>query len=182
MSAEPHEPADAELVDLVLHGQHEAFGILYDRYARLARAIAGDAGGDWSTVQDLTQETFLRAFRSLPTLRDKSRFGPWLAGIARQVVLERRRSRPFALLPQELAHAEAPPGVDAADEIAVLLRQVARLPEEQREAVRHYFLSQRNADETARAMGRSRSGVYALLKQACLTLAEWMGASAEDKR
>ena len=80
-----NEPTDAELVASVLSGDREAFGRLYDRYARLVRAVVYDVASDWSTVQDLTQECFLRAYQNLARLRQPDRFGHWLVGIARQV-------------------------------------------------------------------------------------------------
>ena len=58
-----NEPTDADLVASVLAGDREAFGGLYDRYARLVRAVVYGVARDWPTVQDLTQECFLRAYR-----------------------------------------------------------------------------------------------------------------------
>jgi RNA polymerase sigma-70 factor (ECF subfamily) len=45
---------DAKLVARTLAGDREAFGRLYDRYARLVRAVALDATRDPAAVQDLT--------------------------------------------------------------------------------------------------------------------------------
>ena len=42
-----NEPTDADLVARVLSGDREAFGQLYDRYARLVRAVVYDVAGDW---------------------------------------------------------------------------------------------------------------------------------------
>jgi len=165
--------ADAELVARTLAGDREAFGRLYDRYARLVRAVASDAGTD--AVPDLTQETFLRAFRRLATLRDPDRFGPWLVGVARQVVREHRRRRRPDPLGDRDPPGRADDSADDADEIDHLLRLVGRLPEPERLAVQFFFLSERDADETARLLERSRSGTYALLKRACARLARWLG-------
>ena len=85
-------PSDAELVRQALAGDREAFGQLYDRHARQVRAVVAAVSGDWSDVEDMTQECFLRAYRKLATLRDPERVGPWLAGFARQVARERRRT------------------------------------------------------------------------------------------
>ncbi len=164
--------SDAELVRRVRQGERDAFGPLYDRYARLVRVIASDGGADESAVQDRMQETFMRAYRKLDTLLDADRFGPWLAAIARQVGLESRRNRTYMPLPDDVPAADsACNAIEAADEIATLRRRIAGLPENEREAVRLFFLCERNADETARLLGFSRSGVYALLKRACRTLA-----------
>ena len=87
-----NESTDADLVARVLSGDREAFGSLYDRYARLVRTVVFDVAKDWSTVQDLTQDCFLRAYQNLGRLRQPDRFGHWLVGIARQVARERRRT------------------------------------------------------------------------------------------
>jgi RNA polymerase sigma-70 factor (ECF subfamily) len=172
---------DADLVAQTLAGEREAFGQLYDRYARLVRAVAFGAGRDLATVQDLTQETFLRAFRQLATLRQRDRFGAWVVGIARQVVREQRRCR----RPEPLSDllAEAPDNTTApaeADEVEHVLHLVRRLPEQERLAVQLFYLTERDANETARLLNRSRSGTYALLKKACARLARWLGVPAPD--
>ena len=67
---QPTEPTDAELVAQTLAGNREAFGDLYDRYARLVRSVVCGVTWDWPMVQDLTQESFLRAYRKLGSLRE----------------------------------------------------------------------------------------------------------------
>ena len=53
--------SDANLVEAVLSGDRSAYTDLYDRYARLVRAICYDATWDLNHSQDLSQEVFLRA-------------------------------------------------------------------------------------------------------------------------
>jgi RNA polymerase sigma-70 factor (ECF subfamily) len=176
------ERADDDLVSRTLAGDRGAFAELYDRYARLVRAVAFGAARDPATVQDVTQECFLRAFRQLRSLRERARFRFWLVGIARQVVREHRRRRsPEALgeyvpSPEEVAVRSA-----EADEFAHVLRLVGRLPEPERLAVHFFFLGERDANETARLLNRSRSGTYDLLKRACARLARWLGVPEEQQ-
>jgi RNA polymerase sigma-70 factor (ECF subfamily) len=174
------EPAESDvvLVARTLAGDRQAFGRLYDRYARPVRAVCLGAGFD--AVADLTQESFLRAFRHLSSLREPNRFGPWVVGIARQVVREhrrRRRSESPAVDPSVDDPAVA--AVDEADEIRHVLGLLARLPEAERLAVQFCLLSGRDADEAARLLGRSRSGTYAVLKRACGRLARWLNVPTE---
>ncbi|AWM35943.1 RNA polymerase sigma factor SigM [Gemmata obscuriglobus] len=169
-------PTDGELVRRTAAGDCDAFARLYDRYARLVRTVAGDAGP--SLAEDITHDVFLRAYRSIATLRDAERFAPWLVGIARRVVQEtRRRNRTREPLPDDLADGRAAEhDIDGADEAAYMLALVARLPEEERRAIQFFFLNGRDGNETARLLGRSRSGTYALITRAVGTLARWMGA------
>src|SRR5262245_48169265 len=94
------DPTDAELVRRTLAGDREAFAQLYDRHARLVRAVAADAGPGRS--DDAVQETFLRAYRGLADLRSPDAFAGWLVGIARKVVRETHRRPGAAPLPADL--------------------------------------------------------------------------------
>jgi hypothetical protein len=46
MNATAHQPDDGQLVTCALGGETEAFALLFDRYARLGRAVVWDAGFD----------------------------------------------------------------------------------------------------------------------------------------
>jgi len=165
------QPTNDDLVRRAITGDAPAFGTLYDRTVRLVRAVAADAGPD--AADDVTHDTFLRAYRTLSSLRDPARFAPWLVGIARLVVLERRRARHFDPLPDQTP-AQAVTDADALDDTRELLRLVAKLPEEERLAVRFFYLNERSIEETARLLGRSRSGTYAVLRRAKARLAQWL--------
>ncbi|QJW94758.1 RNA polymerase sigma factor [Frigoriglobus tundricola] len=169
-------PTDAELVRRTVAGDRDAFARLYDRYAGLVRTVAGDAGP--GRAEDISHDVFLRAYRAIATLRTPDRFAPWLIGIARRVVQEARRRSPREPLPSDLTDGQPPAGhdIDQADEVAYMLALVGRLPEEERRAIQFFFLNGRDGSETARLLGRSRSGTYALIGRAVGTLARWMGA------
>jgi RNA polymerase sigma-70 factor, ECF subfamily len=175
------DPTDAELVRGALSGDREAFGQLYDRHARRVRVVAADAGP--ARLEDVVQEAFLRAYRNLAALRRPDCFAFWLVGIARKVVKETRRKPAGEPLPAVVPDARPGPNTEAdnADEAAHLRALVARLPEEQRQAVQFFFLSRRDVSEVAQLLGRSRSGTYALLRKAVNTLARWMGAGVSPR-
>jgi RNA polymerase sigma-70 factor (ECF subfamily) len=174
----PSEPAtDAELVDRSKVGDHSAFGCLYDRHARMVRAVvAGSARGP-SDVDDLSQEAFLRAFRNLSELKNADGFRTWLFGIAKNVARERRRSlsrdrhETAREIDLENCQAELPQSGRLSEETQLTLRELNSLPEDESLALRLFFLEERNAHQTAEALGLSRSGVYAILKRATKKLA-----------
>ena len=73
---------DRKLVRRCLGGQPDAFGALFDRHApRVYRFLQRLTGND-ATAQDLAQETFLAAYRSLGEWRGDGALGTWLCGIA----------------------------------------------------------------------------------------------------
>jgi RNA polymerase sigma-70 factor (ECF subfamily) len=177
MDVERGPLSDGDLVVRTLAGERELFGQLYNRYARMVRAVTYGASSDLSTVHDLTQEVFLRAFRQLATLRDQDSFGRWIVGIARQVLREHYRKRPWRFLGNgdEPAVNGTNRPVDDSDEIEHVHRLLGRLPEQERLAVQLFFLNERDVNETGRLLNLSRSGTYALLQRACAKLARWMG-------
>ena len=84
---------DAQLVARVRLGDVEAFGQLAERYERSLLAIALAKVRDVHEAEDVVQATLLVAFRRLGTLREESKFGPWLMQIARSQVVEAVRAR-----------------------------------------------------------------------------------------
>lgn len=171
-----HAKTDAELVADTLAGDREAFGGLYDRHARTVRAVVAAISGDWSAVEDMTQECFLRAYRKLDTLRDGDRIGAWLSGFARQVARERRRTlhrdrHEFGSSADDLAVTNsAPPPFDH-DQIEQVMQRLALLPEDERLAIHAYFFSDQNATAVAAQLEISRSSYYSLLQRALARLA-----------
>jgi RNA polymerase sigma-70 factor (ECF subfamily) len=87
------QDSDAALVKASQQGDTEAFGDLYRRYARMVHGVLL-ARVRPAEVEDLVQDVFLRALPRLGDLRDASRFGAWLAAIARNIATDYyRRSR-----------------------------------------------------------------------------------------
>ncbi len=74
---------DADLVALTIEGDGQAFEQLIRRYLQSVRGIVWSIVGETETTQDICQEVFLVAYRSLSTLVDRDRFSSWLCSIAR---------------------------------------------------------------------------------------------------
>jgi RNA polymerase sigma-70 factor (ECF subfamily) len=173
---------DAPLVRESLRGNLGAFGTLYDRYARLIRAVCYDATGDLHHAEDLCQDVFLRAYRNLPALKEPNKFPGWLVGIARLVCKEWRRHRSrdphqFNDKPPD-READLPEQSDQ-EELDRVLAMVSRLPEPQRLAVHLFYLQERPVEEARTVLGLSRSGFYRLLNQARNRLSRWLHCNRE---
>lgn len=76
--------SDGDLVQQVLGGEIDSFGILVSRYERLARAVALRYVGNLDTADDVVQDAFFAAYQSLRSLRSAELFGVWLQGIVRR--------------------------------------------------------------------------------------------------
>ncbi len=162
--------SDAELVKKVLDGDQRAFGLLYDRYARLVRVICYDCTGDVTQAQDLGQEVFLRAYNKLDGLLERDSFGPWLVAMARNVCREFRRSKfrdKHILMgfdvPEQTTEYETESKHDISEE---LHRAMMQLSEDQRLALHTYYLQGNDPKKAQEILGLSRSSFYRLLEKA----------------
>ncbi|ATD67862.1 MULTISPECIES: RNA polymerase sigma factor RpoE [Luteimonas] len=73
---------DEELVKRVQGGDVAAFDLLVRKYQHRIAALIGRYISDWGEVQDVAQETFIRAYRAMANFRGDSQFYTWLHRIA----------------------------------------------------------------------------------------------------
>lgn len=79
---EPVVDVDAALVERVQRGDQKAFEMLVVKYQRRIERLIARMVRDVDLVEDIAQETFIRAYRALPTFRGESAFYTWLYRIA----------------------------------------------------------------------------------------------------
>ncbi len=84
---------DAQAVAQTLAGKTAAFDRLIEKYQRRAVAVSYRLLGNIEDAMDVSQEAFLRAFRSLASLQEPGRFGAWLMRIVSNLSLNFRRGR-----------------------------------------------------------------------------------------
>ena len=91
--------SSADLVTRVCQGDSDAFRLIFERYSRPVISFIFDMVNDRGLAEELTQETFVRAYRAIRTMRKDTKLSTWLFGIARNVRacgstfnLDRRRS------------------------------------------------------------------------------------------
>jgi RNA polymerase sigma-70 factor (ECF subfamily) len=101
---------DTSTIDLVARarcGDGAAFHALYDRHARAVATVVASRLGDPDDRADAVQETFIKAWQKLDTLRDAAQFVPWLYAIARNSATSigrRRGRRAETELDERIAH------------------------------------------------------------------------------
>src|ERR1043166_8784126 len=82
-----------DLVTRVCQGDQEAFRLIFDRYSRPIIGFIYDMVSDRELAEELTQETFVRAFRAIHGMKPETKLSTWLFGIARNVAREALRAR-----------------------------------------------------------------------------------------
>jgi RNA polymerase sigma-70 factor, ECF subfamily len=164
-------------------GDTAAFGQLFDRYHEVVFRFVLFRLGDRTAAEDLTQETFVRAFRRISSVSYQGRdIGAWFVTIARNLVLDHVKSSRYRLesstpeIADVAPNKSAGPGpeheVIAGATHAELLRCVARLGDDQQECITLRFLQGLSVAETAEIMGRNEGAVKALQHRAVRRLAQ----------
>jgi RNA polymerase sigma-70 factor (ECF subfamily) len=145
--------SDGELIQRIAGRDHEAFSVLYGRFAGPVRRLALRRIGDRQRAEDVAQETFAAIWRSAATYRPERGPGAaWLYAVARNAVVDRSRARvdPVA----EVADAPSDePGVHEQAEADWVSRRVhralAELPENQRVLIELAYWSGLSQSEIA---------------------------------
>ncbi|MBS0390875.1 MAG: RNA polymerase sigma factor RpoE [Proteobacteria bacterium] len=153
----PADSADSDmrLVERTVAGDQRAYELLVIKYQRRIERLVGRMVRDVDLIPDITQETFLRAYRALHQFRGEAQFYTWLYRIAvntaKKALVDIRRDPVISesslrsnsdeedetsLLDRELTSDETPETVLAAQEVAAAVNAAMEaLPEDLRQAV-----------------------------------------------
>jgi RNA polymerase sigma-70 factor (ECF subfamily) len=181
--------ADRDALDAarVLAGEVDAFAGIVERWQGPLVNLAFRFCRDRSRAEDLAQEAFLKAFRSLASFRGESAFSTWLIALAVNVYRSGlRRSGPPLIALDELAEERIPTavGVDLVQEdLASAVRgAVAGLPGRYRDALVLFYFEERNVEEAAAVLNVPQGTLKARLHRGRKLLAErvekWLGKGA----
>ena len=154
----PSPPIDeAKLVERARRGDDAALRTLYDLHVDRVFGLAFRMVGDRHHAEDLTQETFVRAFSRIASFRGSAPFSAWLHAVARRTILnglrrlsrQRRREIPF-----EVAGDRAAKGPERdADLQDRLAEAVDLLPPRARLTLLLYDVEGHTHDHIARILG-----------------------------
>ena len=189
MSEEPVQPlevkaidSDAPLVARAVAGDHKAFELLVIKYQRRIQRLIGRMVRDVDLVEDIAQETFIRAYRALAQFRGDAQFYTWLYRIAvntaKKSLMDLKRNPTVSEnffksddddetspLENELTSSETPDAVLASKEIAQIINTALEaLPEELRQAITLREIEGLSYEEISEAMscpiGTVRSRIF----------------------
>lgn len=91
--------SDVALVELVLADDQDAFAVLVERYKDAVQNLAYRMLGNTTEAEDVTQETFVRAYTQLATYKPAHKFSTWVLSIASHLAIDQLRRRRFLALP-----------------------------------------------------------------------------------
>ena len=87
---------DAQIVRQVLRGKREMFGLLLERYQKPIFNFVYRFYGNYDLAQELTQETFLRAYQFLKSYDPTRKFSTWLYTVAKNLCIDELKRRKSA--------------------------------------------------------------------------------------
>lgn len=178
---------DSVVVKQVLQGDEAAFASLVSKYRDTIHALAYHYMGNFHDAEEITQEVFIKAYRSLETLEEHSKFGIWLHSIARNHATSwLRRAKKEARMPIESRSAEITSislrrhGDDKLRELVI--DAVSSLPENEKMVVDLYYLGGAISSEIGRILDVPAGTVRYWLHCAKQHLREELGMVRDELR
>ena len=169
---------DAELIRRTLAGDETAFTMLVKKYHKHVHALAWRKIGDFHIAEDITQETFLKVYKHLATLKDLDRFPGWLYVIAtRRCIAWLRKKRLHAQLVEDIdmvgkgketysqyvATQQAETSTEAKQEVVKQL--LAKLQESERTVITLYYFGEMTCEEISKFLGVSANTIKSRLSR-----------------
>ncbi|HZU16579.1 MAG TPA: RNA polymerase sigma factor [Candidatus Dormibacteraeota bacterium] len=161
----------------------DEFELQYQQYRlRIYRTILGIVL-DTATAEDLTQETFERAYRWYRRHRDVGSMGAWLHRIAVNAAISYHRRQSLArLLPFRLFLGPPTSGFDAVEARSLARRALAALSPKLRATVILHFYLGMTRDEIARTLGIPPGTVASRLSTALQTMKKTLMEAEPERR
>jgi RNA polymerase sigma-70 factor (ECF subfamily) len=152
---------DRKIVDRVLKGESEAFNLLVRQWEKPIYNYILRLIGEREEAMDLCQESFMKAYRELGTLKDRDRFSAWLYRIAHNTCYSRLRKdagKTFVELQPDTQSRRS-----SVESRLAVEKALQHLPEEQREAVVLKVFHDLKFEEIAQIQGAPVSTVKSRL-------------------
>ena len=170
---------DVQLIHDVLSGDDAAFALLVQKHQKSVHALVWRKVGDFHHAEEITQDTFLRAYRNLSTLKNPNQFAGWLYVIANRLCINwHLKQKPAMLSLEDTAVAD----IEKSSHTHHLLEQretenterrrelvknlLEKLPESERTVMTLYYLGEMTTREIGKFLGVSVNTISSRLRRA----------------
>ena len=170
---------DVQLIRRILSGDDEAFSALVQRHQKGVHALVWRKVNDFQYAEEITQDTFLQAYKKLSTLKNPNQFAGWLYVIANRLCinwLQRHKPAMQSLEDTPMAEIEESSYIRYASEQReaesteyrheIAQRLLSKLPESERTVVTLYYLGEMTAKEISKFLGVSVNTITSRLRRA----------------
>ena len=177
--------SDVQLIERILSGDEAAFDVLVQRHQKSVHALAWRKIGDFHDAEEITQDTFLQVYKSLPTLKDPYKFAGWLYVIANRLCIDRMRQKNLTIQSledtpmEEVENASYTHHVSEQQKTEITERRRAivktllkKLPESERTVMTLFYLGEMTVQEISKFLGVSASAIHKRMYRARKRLQE----------
>ena len=162
--------SDEILIDSVIGGEKEAFRFLVERHKNLSYSLALKIVREPMHAEEVAQEAFIKAYRSLKLFNRKSKFSTWLFRIVYTTAISFLRKEKKYIADDILDH-ENDAGyeetrMEGLDRKVYIKQALAKLPPDDASAVTLFYLHQYSLEEVAEVMGQKANTVKVKIHRA----------------
>ncbi|MDE0326268.1 MAG: RNA polymerase sigma factor, partial [Candidatus Poribacteria bacterium] len=176
---------DVQLIREILSGNDAAFSTLVEKYQKSIHALAWRKINDFHYAEEIMQDTFLKAYKKLPTLRNPNQFAGWLHVTANRLCIDwlrkQKRQQEQKLVMQSLEdtrpeeieessythHISEQRMTESTERYHELVQKLLeKLPENERAVVTLYYLDEMSTKEIGKLLGVSVNTITSRLQRA----------------
>ena len=179
------EKDDVQLIRKILSGDDEAFTTLVGKYQKGVHALAWRRIGDFHFAEEITQDTFLQAYKNLATLKNPNQFAGWLYVIANNLcnrwiqkkkpAIQSLENTPMREIDESsyTHHVSERRETETTERHHEIVKKLLkRLPESERTVVTLYYLGEMKPKEIGKFLGVSMNTINSRLRRARKRLQE----------
>ena len=170
---------DVDLIHSILSGDESAFTQLVQRYQKQVHALAWRKIGDFHIAEEITQDTFLKAYQRLSTLKKPHQFAGWLYVIATRCCQDWLRKKQLSaetlenfnsedLQPEAYSRyvAEQQEKTNVEEQRKVVRKLLSTLPESERTVITLYYFGEMTCEKISEFLGVSTNTIKSRLRRA----------------
>jgi RNA polymerase sigma factor (sigma-70 family) len=163
---------ELQIIERIQMGDTNAFSYLVTKYQDVVFSIALKVLRNREDAEEVAQETFIKAFRSISSFRGKSKFSTWLFSIAYNTCITGVRKKKFhtTSIDQVQLNNEEEDwddlGLSAEEKSKMLEMSLKKLPEDDYTLVILYYYEEQSIEDISRIVGLSESNVKVKLHRA----------------
>ena len=165
---------DSEYIRRVLHGDSRAFRYFIDKYRNLAYSLALSVVKNSAVAEEVTQDAFVNAYKSLHQFEERARFSTWLYKIVMNEALKRvkRKTLDYSKDIEEIQDADISDLNESIDTLGYedqqyyINRALDRLGPNDSLVLRLFYLNENNLKEIHEITGLSETNIKSILHRA----------------
>ena len=160
--------SDNYYVEKIRNGETECFAPLLERYSKQVFSLIVKIVGNREDAEELTQDVFMKVYRSLDAFRGESNFSTWLYRIAYNIAVSatRKKSNEMTAIDETMMENVSDDDDDefsdeamTANRVEYLNRALDKLPPDDRAMILMFYKDDRSMDEIAGITGLSATNV-----------------------